>query len=688
MNASAREARPPCTHCGLPVRPGQDAFCCSGCYLAHHLLGRDADGSRADPLGARLALSAFLSMGVMVFSLSLYGLEGEAAGAPASAFRGLSRLLALALSAPVLLLLGVPLLDAVVRLRRWLCADSLVLLATGAAWAVSVWSTFRDGPAVYYETATMVLVLFTFGRWMDARAREEARRRLGALAGERVQPATRVSEEGDVEVAPDALAVGDLVRVRAGETLSVDGTVERGAGRVDTSSLSGEELPRELAPGGSVLAGTRLVEGALVVRASAVAGSRVRDEIDRALSEALASRPRLVRSADRVAGAFLPCVLAIALGTAAFHWHAGAERALMSSLAVVLIACPCALGLATPLAFWVALGEAWRRGALVRGADVLERLARVRRVFLDKTGTLTTRELRLAATRAFGDIDGSEALRLAAALERGSDHPIGRALVLAARRSGGPALPDPEAFRAHAGVGVAGRLGGRELALRRATQAEGTCVELVRDGARVAEFELRAELRPEVREVLALLERRGLAPSVLTGDGDGAARALARELDVPVEGALLPTGKVRRIREAGPARTLFVGDGLNDAAALAAADVGISMRGASSASLEGAAVNLLRDDLRLVPWLLDLSRSAVRTARANLAWAFGYNAIGLWLAASGRLTPIFAASAMVVSSLVVVLNSARLARARRAGEVAGTDARRMELQPAVGVPAP
>ncbi len=670
----------PCAHCGLPATArgaaalDQDVelFCCGGCCVAHHLSVQGVEGS-ADKLVARLVLSAFLSMGVMVFSLSLYGSlfgsESDFDSEAAQALQGLLRMAALGLSAPVMYLLGLPLGEAVVRMRRWLSADALILIGTGAAWGVSAWNTVFGGGHVYYETATMVLVLVSLGRWLDVRARERARGELRILLPERAKPAAVLREGVEVELDAQLLELGDRVRVRPGEVVPVDGLILEGRSFVDASALTGEADPLSLGPGQRVLAGSSLVDGSLVVRAEAVGGGRVRDEVERLLSEAMESPAPYVRLADRVSAILIPLVLALALGTAAWHWQSeGAEQALLIALSVVLISCPCALGIATPLAFWVALAQAWKAGVLVRGGEVLERLAQVSRVWLDKTGTLTRGDLTLDSLELTGALDEREALRVAASLELGSEHPIGRALLGEWFRAHGgdqaAALAElyaVEGFRALPGLGVEGRVEGRLWRVGRGEGVAAGAVSLSNEEGQAALFRLHAEPRPEAGAVIRELKRLGLEPTILTGDARQPAEALAEKLGIPVEAGLLPAGKVERIRAAGAVGTLFIGDGLNDAAALAAADVGIAVAGGSARSMEAAPINLLRPGLGALPELLRLSRAATRVARGNLAWAFGYNAIGLFLAVRGELTPILAAAAMVASSLAVVLNSGRLA---------------------------
>jgi P-type Cu2+ transporter len=439
-------ARASCIHCGLPCADagGPESFCCSGCFLAHRLRGSDLEGA-PDRLFARVVLSAFLSMGVMVFSLSLYGAlldpGAEGAGETASALRGVLRLGAMAFAVPVFVLLGLPLWDAVVTLRRWLSSEALVLAGSSAALAASVWNTLRGGGEVWFDTATMVLLLYSLGRWLEVRARERARSELGALTAEREPPATRLIAGGEEAVPIEALARGDRVRVRPGECVPVDGRVLAGRSFVDASALTGEEVPASVGPGARVLAGSRLVDGSLVLEAEAVGGERVRDAAARLLEAALAARAPSVRLADRLASVLLPIVLILAVATPLWHWNElGPEGALLAGLSVVLISCPCALGIAVPLAFWTALGAAWRQGVLVRGGDVLERLARVRRVLFDKTGTLTVGAPELVEVEGSGELDTARVLAISAALELGSEHPLARGVraAWAERDAGAP----------------------------------------------------------------------------------------------------------------------------------------------------------------------------------------------------------------------------------------------------------
>jgi len=673
--AQGRTDRVPCVHCGLPARPlvqgdrnlTSQAFCCSGCCLAHHL---SADGvtNSADRLLSRVLLSAMLSMAVMMLSLSLYGSmlgqQGDFDSESARALRGLFRLAAMGVSAPVLLLLGLPLAETVGRMRNWFGADALVVMGTTAAWGVSCWNTLVGQGEVYFDTATMVLVLVSLGRWLDLRAKDRARERLQVLLPERAQDVHVVLDDRERLTPAEEVRVGDRVRLRPGEVIPVDGWVRRGHSFVDLANLTGESQPRSVSPGQRVLAGSTLVDGTLEIESCAVGSARVCAEIERLLQEALTNPAPSVRLADRAARALIPSVLLLAVGTAVWHWPAQGPQALLLALSVILIACPCSLGIATPLAFWTALGEAWKHGVLVRGGEVLERLALADRVWLDKTGTLTDGRFELEGVTLHGDLREEEALAVAAALEFNSEHPVGEALrgAFEARRLGGPGAPPVTHFKALPGVGVQGDIDGTPWSLRKGGPGGG--VNLLREEEIVAEFHLRSNPREEAGEVLEQLRGMGLDLCMLTGDAPLPAGRLADELGLPLEANLLPADKVARIRAWSPERAVFVGDGLNDAAALAAAGVGISVAGGAARSMDAAPVNLLRPGLGELPGLFRLARRARRVARWNLCWAFGYNGLGLVLAVGGHLPPILAAAAMVASSVAVVLHSSRLKSGR------------------------
>ena len=659
-----------CVQCGFPIRAGAWRFCCYGCALIHRIRGAGGEAALPAPVLARLALAVFLSMNVMMLSMVLYAGDPLAGGpAPpdpfAAGMAGLFRHVLLLLSLPVVLLLGWPIAEGAWRRVRSRGAgvDALIVLGALAAFGLSAFATLSGRGAVYYETACMTLVLVTLGRYLEARARSNAAARMGALLSAGPETACILRDGVPVDAPVGEVRRGDLVRIAPGGRIGVDGVVVDGEGFVDESSLTGEPIPRRIAPGGPVLSGTTSVDGALLVRATAVGADRTSARVARLIDAARASRAPIERLADRVSAVFTPAACAVALGTAAY-WGArldagaGVER----GLSVLLIACPCALGLATPLAVWEAIGAAARRGIVLRGGEVIERLAAVRSIFFDKTGTLTEREPRLARVRAEGGFTEDEVLAVAAALETRSRHPLALAVVRAARDRGLP-LGEARRVRVVPGSGVEGEVLLERGAPRRVSVG-GPGVAVVVDGRPAGRLEFEESLRPGAPAALDALRKRGIDVAILTGDRSASASDLALRLGVPARTGLLPDGKSRAIadseRRFGPAG--MVGEGLNDAPALARAGVSFALGCGDDLAQEAADVRLLRDDLGQIPWLVDRARSAMRVIRLNLFWAFAYNLVLVPLAMAGRLQPLLAALAMIASSLFVVGNSARLRR--------------------------
>jgi heavy metal translocating P-type ATPase len=488
-------------------------------------------------------------------------------------------------------------------------------------------------------------------------------------------------------VAVEALRVGDAVEVRPGEKYAADGVVVSGESTADESLLTGEGRPVRKAAGAEVIGGSLNRFGTLVFRVARVGRDTVLAKIVDAVEDAQAARPAVQILADRVVGIFVPAILALAALTAAWHLSAGAptERAFLAGVSVLVIACPCSLGLATPLAVLVHSSLASARGVLTKGGEVIEQAARVRRAVFDKTGTLTAGALVLREVVPAPGADAAEALRLAAALESRSEHAIGAALVEAAR---GRTLPDVAAFEALPGLGVRGIVDGRRIVVgnQALLEAEGVEVASVAihaqtpaavptsgltqvyasvDGRFLALFLLADGLRPEAAATVAALRSMGIAVSVVSGDDAEATRAAARGAGIDeFEAGARPVRKrelVRRMQEAGEG-VLMVGDGINDAPALAEARLGIAMGRGTDIAMESAGAVLVRPDLRLVPWLVRLSRATLRVIRQNVFWAFFYNLLAVPLAMAGLLHPIVAAAAMAASSLFVVGNSLRIRR--------------------------
>ena len=559
-----------------------------------------------------------------------------------------------------------------------------------AAYVVSVAHTVSGRGSLYYDTAAMILVLVTLGNWLEAGARGRASAAAGTLLAAIPALAT-VRRAGRVETIDAArLVTADEVLARAGEAIAVDGEVIEGESHVEEAILTGESRPRHVGPGTRVLAGAMNLDGPVWVRAGEVGGDRVIRRVERMLAEARLLQPPVQRLADRVAALFVPGVMVLALGVLVRGVVQGdGARGLFDGLSVLLIACPCAFGLAAPLATWSALRRAAEQGILIDSAVSLERAARVTRVCFDKTGTLTTASPALIRIDLPPTRDGASAgetadaaLRLAAAADTAGPHPVARALLDAARARG-LATPAPARALVLPGLGVEADIEGRRLFLGsdrlaarlgiplapRAADAaaesaadETTVVHLMEGSTLLATFHFAETLRHDAAAAIAALGRLGVGVAVLTGDRPGPARRLERTLGVPVEAGLLPADKLARLetmrattgRGRAAALVAMVGDGLNDAPVLAAADVGIAMGSATELARQAGHIHLLHDRLDRVPMTLALARDAMRRVRLNLGWAFGYNAIGLALAALGLLTPIFAASTMIVSSLIII----------------------------------
>nr|WP_093865346.1 heavy metal translocating P-type ATPase [Streptomyces sp. TLI_053] len=541
---------------------------------------------------------------------------------------------------------------------------------------------------VYLEAAVGVPLFVLAGRLLEGRVRRRSGSALRALA-ELGAKQVCVRDPGSGEerlLSIEQLLPGQEFVVRPGERVATDGVVVEGGSALDLSLLTGESVPVEVGPGDRVAGATVNVGGALVVRATAVGADTQLARITALVADAQAGKARAQRLADTVAGVFVPCVLTVAVCVLGFWLGAGADpqAAVTAAVAVLVVACPCALGLATPTALLAATGRGAELGVLVRGPEVLESLRRVDTVVLDKTGTLTTGRMELAtvAVAAGAGVDEERVLRLAGAVEHRSEHPVGRAVVGAARaRCGSDPLPVVAGFAATTGVGVSGEVEGTAVRVIRPDEAAGplptelttaladasaagrTPVVVELDGLPVAVLAVGDTLRSGSWRALHRLRGMGLEPVLLTGDGPGAARAVAEELGIEqVHASASPERKaevVAELRAAG--RTVaVVGDGVNDAVALASADLGVALASGSDAAIGAAGLTLVRGDIEVVVDAVRLARRTLATIRTNLVWAFGYNVVLIPLAAVGLLNPMLAAVAMSLSSLLVVGNSLRL----------------------------
>jgi heavy metal translocating P-type ATPase len=669
-----------CAHCSLPVAPGSTApedevlYCCGGCALAHRITGGLAGDSAAAGMLMAVGLGAFFSMNVMMLSFVLYTGGREADRLAGEAW---VRWALLGLATPSVFLLGAPFVSRGLRRgrRMFLDTDVLIVLGVGAAYLISAWSVLVGSGPLYLDTACGILLFMTIGRYLEAATRARTTDALSRLARSMPTEAWRVTARGEERVSITELNASERVRVRPGERIPVDGIVREGEAGVSEAEITGESMPVLRRAGDAVSAGTLSLDGALVIEVLRRGEDTTLARIVRIVEEARLGRYPLAVLVDRVSARFVPVILAVAFVT--FAWWslaAGLGAGVLNALCVLLIACPCAIGIATPLAAVAASGRAAASGILVRAGETFERLAKAERVFFDKTGTLTTGEPRVAAFFLATPADeDARVLSLAAGIERHSEHPVARAIVRFAAEKG--VLPaDVTGFRAAPGYGAFAVAHGGELRVGTAAfagvapieETPGTTVVYVSLGRRLlGRFELRDTARPSAAPALRELSSLGLPSEILSGDNAGAVDAIARSLGgIRASGGLTPEQKVARLG-AGADRgetMIMVGDGINDAPALSRAAVGVTLEGGTDLARELADVTILGGDLTRLPWLIRLSRTTLRVARWNLFWAFFYNLAGIALAVSGRLHPLFGAFAMIVSSLVVVLNSQRLNR--------------------------
>jgi Cu2+-exporting ATPase len=683
-----------CAHCRLPLpaRPYREEaggrefeFCCFGCLTVFRIVGSAGEAGRAGWFLAKLGLAALLSGNVMMFQSLLYFGSLESLGE--EVLRTASGIM-LVLSIAVYLLLGVPMLRTALSAarQRRIVLETLIALGALAAIGASAAETLRGGRRLYYDSGTMVLVFVVLGQYLDARARQKAAETL-APAVMRERRNARVQRDGEEqEIAPEAVRRGERVRVRAGEEIPVDGRVLEGASDVHDPALTGEAVPRLVCPGDRVHAGSVAADGALVIEASGESETLAR-RIERWTEEARARRAPVEIAADRFVARFIPAVILVAVASALGWglWKHRWEQGGLAALSVLVVACPCALGIATPMATTIALSRAAGRGTLLRSAAVLEALDRVQDIAFDKTGTITmgqpaVREVRIRPEACLSE---SELLGLAAAVEARVDHPFARAIVTFARE-GRVEVADAQDTRSIAGGGAVGRVDGHSVLLgsRALLSREGlsegdagldsgateSVVAVALDGRLVGEIVLQDPPRPEARDAIADIRSLGITSCLLSGDRAGVVASIAEEVGIPEAfGGLAPGEKPEMLRQwrRDGSGVAMVGDGVNDAPALAAADAGIAFGRAADLARQIADAVILQEDLHEVPRLLRLSRRTMRVVRQNLAWAFGYNAVGILLAAFGYLRPVIAAAAMVLSSLFVVGNSLRLQRPER-----------------------
>ena len=564
--------------------------------------------------------------------------------------------LALVLATPVVFWAGFPFHRAALLNARHLAAtmDTLISIGTLAAWGWSVAALALDAGETYFEVGAIITTLILLGRWLESSARRRSGDAIRALVELGAKEARVLRDGNEVLVPVDELRAGDVFVVRPGEKIATDGVVEDGASAVDQSMLTGESVPVEVRRGDDVAGATINTYGRLVVRATKVGSETALAQIARLVEDAQSGKAAVQRLADRVSAVFVPVVIVIAVATLV-GWAlatGAAGESFEAAVAVLIIACPCALGLATPTALMVGSGRGAQLGILIKGPEVLEQTRRITTVVLDKTGTVTEGRMRL--------VNGlpPDVLRLAGAVEAASEHPIARAVAEAAVARFG-SLPPVDEFRSVPGHGVVGVVEGKRVEIDRG----GVAV----DGVRAGTLQVEDTVRATSREAVAELRSLGLTPVLLSGDREEIAARVAADVGIDrVCAEVLPDGKaaeIRRLQEAGEV-VAMVGDGINDAPALAQADLGLAIGTGTDVAIEASDLTLVSGDLRAAADAIRLARRTLATIKGNLFWAFAYNVAAIPLAVAGLLNPIVAAAAMAFSSLFVVTNSLRLRRFR------------------------
>lgn len=746
-----------CTWCGLPVSgltadpsqhagdrasSGEQVYCCFGCRMAHAITEEKGQGGAVRWTIVRLGIAIFFSMNLMAFTMTMWSLDVyDVQRDPFQTqlfevFRWLSMIFSL----PVLLLLGFPLLqNAVLSWRqRIFSTDLLVAVGVAAAFVISVANVLRGAETVYFEVGATVLVMVTLGRWFEATGKQKATEALDKLAALLPEKAIRITPDGTQEIPSTEIAAGDYLQIRAGERFPTDAVLVAGRTTVDEQVFTGESNPSPKMMGDRISGGTVNLEGHVTVEATAGFRAGSFGRLLQLLQEARLSRGHYQRLADRFSAWFLPLITGVALITLVAHWHNGAGEAIQHALSVLLIACPCALGLATPLAVWTALSMAARHQVLFRSGEAIERLAKVKAICFDKTGTLTTGSPQVRHLCFLDDQNSSDLLPLSAELAKTSTHPFAQAVFeFVNLSSANQKEPDhysdrtncpmisADNIRSVPGGGVEAtlangtpiRLGSLEFvtvdtdlphrlrlriahALSLADQEAASVVAVSVSDRPVILFLLTETMRPEASLAVRHCMDMQLPVTVLSGDRSAKAEQLRRNLldchemgcqcsvectagkvlqpddrehpphdprpapasRLNIECDLHPDQKVRRLKEIRLRydSVAMVGDGINDAPALAVSDVGIAMGCGADVSRDSAQVCLLSNDLSRIPWAVQLARRTRRVIRQNLFWAFGYNFVGVVLAAFGLLNPAVAAGLMIISSLLVISNSLRL----------------------------
>jgi heavy metal translocating P-type ATPase len=677
-----------CYQCGLPLPnraishevSGKDvSFCCYGCLLTNGITGEKGQEGEALWILLRLGISAFFAMNIIILSLTdyLYPFEGKAAA--------IINYIEMVLAIPVIFLLGLPILK---NSLRWISSmtlnmDVLIVVGTFSAFVLSTYSTLKGENNVYFDTASMILVLVTVGRLLEANARAQASNAIKDLLELSPREATIMREGKEEKVSIETIRKEDILRVIPGETFPVDGEVVDGESSVDESMLTGESKPVFKEKGSKVFSGSTNLDGTLVFRVTKVGEEMFFFRFLTLVEEARKVRAPIERLADRISSIFIPLAIIISAMTFLFWFHeSGIDSAIMNSLSVLLISCPCALGIATPMAIWVATGRLAKEGIVVRTGEAVEKLSHIKRIFFDKTGTITKGSLQVSSIFINPDsrLSESEVIPIIASVESSSEHPLGKSFVRFARENG-YSIPPVSEFKAYPGMGAQGKVNGRRLYTgsekfmikmgltlnpmivdhEKGPESRGKSVVFfgwdkeVKGLIRFSE-----ELREGVIEAMSDLRSQEIDVVMITGDNKDVANGIASSIGIKTKSGLLPEDKIREIKSYKKEPCAMVGDGINDAPALIAADIGIAIGCSTDIIRESADMSLLGNDIRKISWSLRLAKNTIKKIRENLTWAFCYNVVGIGLAATGILKPLVAALIMIISSLFVLGNSLRI----------------------------
>jgi P-type Cu2+ transporter len=682
-----------CAQCGLPfaaggVKRNVDGnifhFCCYGCSFTNSLTGETGEGGTAAMFLLRLGISAFLSMNVMLFSWIIYADHWHGFGIEEEAIPYIGMLL-FVLSTPVILLVGYPFLRNGIRelISRHLSMDSLIALGSVAAYGYSTYEVFTGGDHVYFDTATMIIVLVTAGRYIEATAKVHSTQAIRKML-DLVPDEVRVIEDSTESIrAARFVPIGSIIRVLPGEYIPLDGIIGEGTTSVQESFLTGESIPRSRSVGDEVFAGTVNIDGSVLVRTTAGSDQTVHAKIVRLMEEAQRTRSPLQKMVDRIAGIFIPAVILTSLVTLTIWSFVGPfDRALMYALAVLVVACPCALGIGSPIAAAVSIGRAAAQGILIKSAAVMEQVGRTRVAVFDKTGTLTRGVFSVMQIQAFEDAELFT--RFVASVESGSEHPLALAIRQYIQERDFELYPSKN-ISVTPGLGIRGEIfngdSWREVLVgnKRFMMESGiplnetmgiaeepgtvTLVYGAWNGILRGWIALTDTVQAEAKETIDDLHDLAIRTVLVSGDRDEIVQRTAAEVGInEAYGQQLPADKINFIESLRSSESgiMMIGDGINDAPALAAADTGVTFSEATDIAKESADIAILGTQLRNIPWIIRLSGKTRRVISWNLIWAFGYNIAAIVFAAFGYLQPILAALAMIISSIMVIGNSMRL----------------------------